>query len=196
MSLRERVDLAAVLYGVPRPDGESSRSFPFDKHTAPAVGLSSSTLWRVRSVIHKSQEEAISSDADIDRARKILRLMVEAYECPPSGWKSYSAIEYLHSLLQVGDIPDRLDQLDKPKGTGGDAVKDLPAREETRSPESIPGPRRQLVDIRRGIDSIAGVCAGLAAVSELCPLTAAERAQLGADIRRSKKVLSRIQSML
>lgn len=158
ITVRERVNLAVRLHELPKPKEHSSK-FTYDAHSAPAVGLTSRILWRIRSTIGRAMEGSLTDDENVLAARLALKLMLEAVDQPPDGWTSNSAVGEIHDRLRQGRVPESLSDLSvaPPRNDSTPLLRHVRAV----PPHTHPQRKRIPGDFRRGMDSISGALAGL-----------------------------------
>ncbi|WP_328842827.1 ParB N-terminal domain-containing protein [Streptomyces sp. NBC_00258] len=195
MTPRERVGLAMRLGELPKP--VQPGKFRYEDCIAPTVDISAAILQRIRTVVRAAQEDAPDPDAAMVGARKVLGLMLQAVERPVDGWTTGQTIRLLHALLRAGEHPESLEDVCSSSRVRGQRAEGhpLPSAQQPAGvspergvPRQHPFPR---AEIRRGIDTISGACAGL----ESLPITGIpveEAGYLEREIKKNQRILRRI----
>jgi hypothetical protein len=192
MTHREQVALAARLRELPKPPGH--RDIRHDLYIAPALGMPAAVLQRLRSAYRM----AVGDDPDLEasavrNAQQVLDLMLQVVERPPDGWTTGQAIRLLHPFLKAGGCPASLEAVCATARQTREAAPGagIPAQAgETYVPDR--GMRRPVyVEVRRGIDTISGACAGLASLS-ISEIPADQASYVEREIKSNQRILREI----
>ncbi|WP_327668002.1 MULTISPECIES: ParB N-terminal domain-containing protein [unclassified Streptomyces] len=182
MSARDRFALAQRLRELPRPQ---QSAFRYDDCIGPAVGLSGAVLQRLRRTERIANDPA-EPDSATENARRVLSLMFEALEEPPQGWTSGQSVRQLCEFLR-SECPATLAEACASPAEAPSVTGQALGGENTQ--RRIPAARKRThSEIRRGVDTISGVCAGLASYS-FSGLPAEDAAYIGQELRRSQRAL-------
>lgn len=162
MGTIEKVTAASALHRLPLPAGRE-KGFRRDTTAAAAVGLPPKVYSVLRSTLHKAQKEESSGTAG--KARKSLRLMVEAVDRANLNYPLNSVVAKLHQLLLQDICPDELEScfpyLHSKPGAKNDAPLDVDTAAcgipRTRTP-------RRDYDYVRTADVVTGTLKGLSDV--------------------------------
>ncbi|MFI6281837.1 ParB/RepB/Spo0J family partition protein [Streptomyces sp. NPDC050988] len=183
MSVRDRFVLSQRLRDFPRP--EHAGPWRHEDYAGPAVGLSAAILKGLRSAARGcSGQEASGPSAE--NAHRVLLLMFEALEKPTAGRSAGQAVRRLYGYLKSGDCPASLaDACEAPL-----PKLPMPAQGERGAGQAPISPvrRRTQNEIRRGVDTISGACAGLASVC-VADLPADDVPYLAREIRKNRQIL-------
>jgi hypothetical protein len=193
MTPREKLTLAMRLAELPRPP--DCPELVYDSHTGPAVGLSSSLLWRIKSMLTRADEGESDPEEDTLAARKTLSLMLTAVDRPLPGWTASRTVRLLHSMWGSGERPQSLELA---------CAQSSPAQQhtvhQTATPRQsdqagpgfvIPRSRPAHAELRRGVDVISGACAGLESFAPAA-IPASEAGYLIREIKNNQQILRRI----
>ncbi|MET9554520.1 ParB/RepB/Spo0J family partition protein [Streptomyces sp. NPDC006645] len=187
MRPREKLDLALRLGNLPK---SASRSIRSDHIIGPAVGLTGSILWRLRSVDHEASRRGPEQDSSARAASTMLGLMLEAVERPVHGWTAGQTVRLLHGIWKSGECADSLESVCTPPASPKIRVSGQALKPQTvlRPP---PTPRPGHVEVRRGVDTISGACAGLASL-DTTNIAPADITYLIREIKNNQQILRRI----
>uniref|UniRef100_UPI0035711542 ParB N-terminal domain-containing protein n=1 Tax=Streptomyces abikoensis TaxID=97398 RepID=UPI0035711542 len=205
MSARERMNLAHQLHAMPTPSARVAHHV----YAAEVAGIPARSYWRIRAVINRARYDDTQPPFSAVRARRLADLMLEAVDFPPEGWAPTRIIEYLHSLRAVGDIPESLDSIESPSRfsrtlASEDApseVRDQPAACDPPSrnpaPAAILAPLlRPAPEIARAVASLAGVCVGISAITEVSCSSAADLAHWSSEVRNCRRIINSFHALL
>ncbi|MFC8709353.1 ParB N-terminal domain-containing protein [Streptomyces sp. NPDC057197] len=183
LSLRERFTLSQRLRELPRP--VRKEKLRYEEAVGPAVGFTTSVLKRLRTAYREASTPDLTSDSI--NARQVLELMFEALEKPLEGWTTGQSVRRLYDFLKTGNCPQTLAEACITTVRHRSVV---PAQSETvtdRTPLS-PTRRRVQSEIRRGVDTISGACAGLASLPA-SGLPSEDLSYLEREIRKNRRIL-------
>ncbi|MFB7779161.1 ParB/Srx family N-terminal domain-containing protein [Streptomyces bauhiniae] len=191
MTVREKFALSQRLREFSRP--EYAAAWRHEDYAGPAVGLTSAILRALRAAERGfSAPEATGSSAE--NARRVFLLMLEALEGPAGqGCSPGQTVRRLTGYLRSGDCPNTLAEACE-VSTAKPSVPAQGGGGAGQAPVS-PARRRTQNEIRRGIDTISGACAGLASVC-VTDLPSDDIPYLAREIRKNRRILGDVLKSL
>ncbi|MEU3512219.1 ParB N-terminal domain-containing protein [Streptomyces longwoodensis] len=184
MTVRDRFALSKRLREFPKP--EHAGSWRHEDYAGPAVGLSSAILRGLRAA-ERGYCAPDATGPSAENAHRVFLLMVEALEKPAHGCSPGQAVRRLSGYLKSGDCPATLaDACEAPAAT----KTPIPTQGERGAEQTpiSPARRRTQNEVRRGVDTISGACAGLASVC-VADLPADDVPYLAREIRKNRRIL-------
>ncbi|MFE9413897.1 ParB/RepB/Spo0J family partition protein [Streptomyces sp. NPDC006704] len=186
----DRFRLSGRLYEFPKPQ-HTGGPWRHHDYAGPAVGLSSTILKGLRA----AKRDASASgefEGSRENAQRVLMLMFEALDSPVEGCSAGQAVRRLYGYLKSGDCPTTLAAV-----CGAASLPSpFPAQTEGREPAPVtPVRKRTQSEIRRGVDTISGACAGLASVC-VEDLPVEDIPYLAREIRKNRRILGDVLKSL
>ncbi|MFE9402356.1 ParB N-terminal domain-containing protein [Streptomyces sp. NPDC006530] len=201
MTLRERMDLAYQIHCMPTPSSKVSHSI----YASDVVGIPNRTYWRIRAVMNLAKEGVPNPPFSAIRARKLVRLMLDAVENPPAGWSPSRIIEELHRLRDKGDIPETitcmnprrrsLKERSEPDAQPAEPRLVGPRPTPTRA-AFLPSPSRRTPEVSRAVASLVGVCAGISYITEIKTSSDEDLAHWDHELRDCKKHINALHALI
>lgn len=198
MNIREKVKMGIRLRMLPSPDG-SGREFDRRDYVASSIGLQSRVYMRLLSVFEKAVESEMNPTCEMVRARKILALILSAIDDPIPDHSVRQVVERLYSRLCEGDIPLTVSEVFP-------APEPFPEEPPPVVPSQLVRSRRVngrfihvkpvVPDVRRALDALSGVCAGLSALPVVGPFDASESKFLVGEFRKIRTIIRQTENRI
>ncbi|WP_455754831.1 hypothetical protein [Streptomyces murinus] len=183
MTVRDRFVLSQRLREFPRP--EQVGTWRHEDHAGPAVGLSAAILKGLRAA-DRGCSAPETTGPSAENAHRVFLLMLEALEKPIQGRSSGQIVRQLYGYLKSDGCPATLTDVCEASGPKPPVPKQGERRIEQAPISSAR--RRTQNEIRRGVDTISGACAGLASVC-VADLPNEDVPYLAREIRKNRRIL-------